>query len=65
VEAGFDFQPRTRIVFGAGCLATLGERVRELGARRVLLVTDPGLVAAGHAERGAAAQSGTLILHQQ
>jgi alcohol dehydrogenase len=55
VEAGFDFQPRTRIVFGAGCLATLGERVRELGARRVLLVTDPGLVAAGHAERGAAA----------
>ena len=48
----FDHQPRTRIVFGAGTLARVGELARGLGATRVLLVTDPGLVAAGHAEHG-------------
>ncbi len=56
--AGFDFQPRTRLVFGPGTLARLGALARELGARRVLLVTDPGLVAAGHAARAEAALSG-------
>ena len=45
---GFDFQPMTRVVFGAGSLARLGETVRELGGSRVLLVTDPGLEEAGH-----------------
>lgn len=49
--AGFDFQPQTRVVFGAGTLARLGEFVRELGGRRILLVTDPGLEAAGHPQR--------------
>ncbi|MFQ3594248.1 MAG: iron-containing alcohol dehydrogenase [Gemmataceae bacterium] len=44
----FDFHPLTRVVFGPGTLAKLGEVVRELGGRRVLLVTDPGLRAAGH-----------------
>jgi alcohol dehydrogenase len=53
--AGFDFLPRTRLVFGPGSLARLGGLARELGARRVLLVTDPGLVAAGHAARAEAA----------
>src|SRR4051794_4922876 len=48
---GFDHQPRTRLVFGAGSVDRLGELARELGAKRVLLVTDPGIVAAGHAER--------------
>ncbi len=47
----FDHQPRTRLVFDAGALARLGELARELGARRVLVVTDPGIVRAGHAER--------------
>lgn len=47
--AGFDFAARTRVVFGPGSLARLGPLARELGARRVLLVTDAGLVAAGHA----------------
>jgi len=46
--SGFDFQPMTRVVFGPGSLARLGETVRELGGTRVLLVTDPGLEAAGH-----------------
>ncbi len=47
----FDFQPRTRIVFGAGAIEQLGELVRQYGGTRVLLVTDPGIVAAGHVQR--------------
>src|SRR5882724_3453204 len=48
--APFDHQPRTRIVFGQNSLERLGELARELGSKKVLLVTDPGIVAAGHAE---------------
>ncbi len=48
--AAFDHQPRTRIVFGVDSLERLGELARELSARKVLLVTDTGIVAAGHAE---------------
>lgn len=47
----FDFQTRTRVVFGPGSLEQLGELTRGLPAQSVLLVTDPGLVAAGHAPR--------------
>jgi len=47
----FDFAPRTRIVFGVGSLDRLGELTREYGGRRVLLVTDAGIVRAGHAAR--------------
>lgn len=48
----FDFQPRTRIVFGEGRLGTLGELASELGARRALVCSDPGVIAAGHTQRG-------------
>src|SRR5437867_10321948 len=48
---GFDYHPLSRVVFGAGTLARLGELARELGGTRVLLVTDPGLEAAGHPQR--------------
>ncbi len=51
----FDFHPRTRIVFGPGKVDALGELAGELGARRVLVVSDPGIVATGHTERGMAA----------
>jgi alcohol dehydrogenase len=51
----FDFYPRTRIVFGPGKVQTLGDLAGELGARRVLLVSDPGIVKAGHTARGIAA----------
>lgn len=44
----FDFQPRTRLVFGVNAVERSGEIVRELGAKKVLLVTDPGIAAAGH-----------------
>jgi alcohol dehydrogenase len=47
----FDFHYLTRVIFGNGQLARLGELTRELGATRVLLVTDPGLEAAGHPKR--------------
>jgi alcohol dehydrogenase len=44
----FDFQPRTRVVFGAGSIQGLGELATSLGGSRALLVSDPGIVAAGH-----------------
>jgi alcohol dehydrogenase len=44
----FDFDPRTRVVFGRGSFSRLGELAAELGRSHVLLVTDPGLRAAGH-----------------
>ena len=47
----FDFQPRTRVVFGSGSLSRLGELAHELGCSRALLVADPGIVAAGHVAR--------------
>jgi alcohol dehydrogenase len=50
----FDYFPLTRVVFGAGALSRLGETARELGGSRVLLVTDPGLKAAGHPQRAIA-----------
>ncbi len=46
-------ESRTRIVFGAGSLAELGSIAKSEGASRVLLVTDPGIVRAGHVERAA------------
>lgn len=49
--APFDKTPRTRLVFGCGALVRVGALARELGGRRVLLVTDRGIVAAGHAGR--------------
>src|SRR6056297_3684913 len=48
----FELQIRTRVVFGPGKVAELGELASQLGARRALLVSDPGIVAAGHAGRG-------------
>ena len=47
----FDYHPLCRVVFGAGSLNRLGDLARELGGKRVLLVTDPGLEAAGHPQR--------------
>ena len=49
-----DYQPRTRLIFGPGELARLGELAAGLGGHRVLLVTDAGIVAAGHAARAVA-----------
>jgi len=43
--------------FAPGALAGLGRAARELGARHVLLVSDPGLMAVGHVDRALAALS--------
>lgn len=50
----FDYHPRTRIVFGAGAVEKLGSLAAELGGRRALIVTDPGIAAAGHVEHARA-----------
>jgi alcohol dehydrogenase len=47
----FDWQPRTRLIFGPDSLERVGEIARDLGACRALLVTDAGIVKAGHAGR--------------
>ena len=44
----FDFQPRTRVIFGPGAIERLGDFARELNFRRTLLIADRGLVASGH-----------------
>jgi len=47
----FETRPSPRLVCGPGKLADLGDVVRSVGGTHVLLVTDPGIVAAGHVER--------------
>jgi len=49
--APFDYQFRTRLIFGPNSVERAGELARELAGRTILLVTDPGIVAAGHADR--------------
>ena len=46
------FESATRVVFGAGKVATLGDFAREMGVQRVLVASDPGVIAAGHTGRG-------------
>lgn len=47
----FDFQNRTRVVFGEGSFERLGELARGLDFRRTLLVADRGMLACGYADR--------------
>jgi alcohol dehydrogenase len=47
----FDYQPRTRVVFGVNRIERVGELAQSLGGKKVLLVTDRGIVSAGHAGR--------------
>jgi alcohol dehydrogenase len=47
----FDARPSPAILFGPGRLAELPECASSLGAGNLLLVTDPGIVAAGHVRR--------------
>ena len=42
---------RVRIVLGPGALGHVGKAVKSEGGTRVLLVSDPGIRAAGHVER--------------
>jgi alcohol dehydrogenase len=47
----FDFELRTRVVFGDGALDRLPSLARELRFSRTLIVADNGIVAAGMADR--------------
>jgi alcohol dehydrogenase len=47
----FDYHPLSRVVFEPGAISRLGALARELGGTRILVVTDPGLEAAGHPQR--------------
>lgn len=49
--APFEWRGAVHVVFGEHCIDELGERASQLGVRRPLLVTDPGVEAAGHVER--------------
>jgi alcohol dehydrogenase len=44
----FDFDSPTRVVFGLGSMARLGQIARDLGFERTLLVADAGVAEAGH-----------------
>ena len=46
----FVFDTSTRVIFGEGSVRELAPAARELGFRRTLLVSDPGLVESGHVE---------------
>ena len=52
-QVPFDFRPQTHVVFGAGTLERVGELARELGGRRVLIVSDPDIDAVGYPARAA------------
>lgn len=60
----FDVTHRTRFIFGPGQIEQLGTVARQLGARRVFVVSDAGVVAAGHFQRGQASlvQQGLEVL---
>jgi alcohol dehydrogenase class IV len=47
----FDFQSRTRLIYGPGTIERVGELTLGLMSKKILLVTDKGIVAAGHADR--------------
>jgi len=61
VEAVRSVELPTRIVHGVGTLGRLGDLVRELGMARPLLVTDPGVAAAGLADRALAQLNGAAV----
>ncbi len=58
----FDYQPRTRVVFGQGTLARLGTTARDLGLRRPLIVADAAPVQAGPVGAPVPAMVGTATI---
>ncbi len=51
----YEWRPGPRLVVGPGSLGRLGRLARDLGAARALVVSDPGIVAAGHTAAAVAA----------
>jgi len=48
----FDFSLNTRLIFGSDSLGRLGELAASLNGRRAMVISDPGIVAAGHVQQG-------------
>lgn len=48
---GFEHRPRTGLIYGPGAIARVPELLRKAGAKSLLVVTDAGIVQAGHAQR--------------
>ena len=61
--AAFDYSSSTRMVVGSGTIARLGTLAADLGGRRALVVSDPGVVRAGHTSLGVASleQAGLVV----
>ncbi|MDN3523589.1 iron-containing alcohol dehydrogenase [Halomonas ramblicola] len=59
----FSFEMPTKIEFGIGLTRRLGEFVESLGGSKALVITDPGLIAAGVVERVTSALSQRGIEH--
>lgn len=58
------FNTVKRIIFGPGSLQGIGNEIKRLGGRRVLVVTDPGIKAAGLVDKlSAALESADLPYH--
>ena len=60
MPTGFDFQPRTRVIFGTGAINRIGEVASALGTH-AFLVTDPGIVAVGHLDRARRALNASSV----
>ena len=60
--AAFEFRAATRLVVGPGTLMRLGHLGRGLSATRALVVSDPGVVQAGHAAKAIGSLQASGIL---
>jgi alcohol dehydrogenase len=47
-----DFNLTTRLICGCDSIDRLGELAASLGSRRAMVISDPGIVAVGHVQRG-------------
>ncbi len=54
----FEFNSRTRLIYGEGTVDRIAEATTGLGGSHVLLVSDPGVAAAGHVKAVQAALTG-------
>src|SRR2546423_15236803 len=61
---GFDWNPRTRLIYGADTIERLGAAARELGSLRALIVTDSGIVRAGHLDRATQSLGAASVEYQ-
>ena len=44
----FDFRPTSRVIYGRHSMANISDYLKEFGSKNILIVTDKGIVEAGH-----------------